>query len=280
MQLPTRQQALRLYAQLKKPVAQAATASSSSQPGGRRRGTGDALIDELESHFFSRQNRLQHTNTPLSALPNPSLSKLAASRSAHPLRSASLSPRHLIGLDVGRRQVGLSLSDETLSFSTPLTTFIRTPSPSSLAVLASRFRQLCSEYEVAGVVVGLPLSAEGSLTAQCEEMAAFGQQLVAAAFPAAPPPQPPSVLYWDERYSTASSRHALQQAGLDVDRMKQRGVLDSAAACRILDGFMEWMGGVVQHERTRLREERRQQKKQAASAVKQQPAEERSRGGT
>ncbi len=265
MQLPTRQQALRLYAQLKKPAARALAASEASQPhggGGGSRSSGDALIDELDSHFFSTQYRLQHTNTPLHALPTPSLAKLASSR------PASLSPRHLLGLDVGRRQVGVSLSDDTLSFSTPLTTFLRTPSPSSLAVLASRLRQLCSEYRVAAVVVGLPLSAQGQVTEQCEEMAAFGQQLVAAAFPSPPPPSPPSVLYWDERYSTASSRHALQALGLDVERMKEQGVLDSAAACRILNGFMEWMDGVVKQERARLREERKQQKRQAASSGK------------
>ena len=266
LQLPTRQQALRLYAQLKKPLTQAASATTNSGSGG---GSGDALIDELDSHFFSREYRLQNTKTPLHALPTPSLSKLSSALSSHSLRSISLRPRHLIGLDVGRRQVGLSLSDETYSFSTPLTTLIRTLSPSSLAVLASRFRQLCDEYAVAGVVVGLPLSQDGKVTPQCEEMAEFAQQLVTAAFPAPPPPHPPSVLYWDERYSTSSSRHALQDLGLDVERMKAKGVLDSAAACRILDGFMQWMEEAVQQERERLRDERRQQKREAARRAKQ-----------
>ena len=276
MQLPTRQQALRLYAQLRKPVAQAAAANNSSPHHasvGSNRGSEDALIDEIESHFFSRQYRLQHTNTPLHALPSPSLSKLSSALSSPSLRSASLSlrPRHLIGVDVGRRQVGLSLSDATLSFSTPLTTLTRSMAPSSLKFLAARFRQLCDEYEVAGVVVGLPLSAEGKVTSQCEEMAEFAQQLVATAFPSPTPPLPPSMLYWDERYSTSSSRHALQDLGLDVERMKASGVLDSAAACRILDGFMEWMNDAVQQERERLREERKRQKRDEAAGRRQQP---------
>ena len=270
LQLPARQQALRLYAQLKRPAVQATTASSSSGSNGST-GSGDALIDEMESHFFSRQYRLQHTNTPLHALPTPSLSKLSASLSSHP---PPLRPRHLMGVDVGWRRVGLALSDATLTFSTPLTTLLRTVSPSSLAVLGLRFRQLCDEYGVAGVVVGLPLSADGQVTAQCEEMAEFAQQLVTTAFPSSPPPPPP-VLYWDERYSTSSSRHALRGVGLDVERMKASGVLDSAAACRILDGFMDWMGDVVQQERERLRGERRRQKQQAASRDTQ-PADDNS----
>ena len=274
LHLPTRQQALRLYAQLRKPVTQAvalAAPSSHGAPasGGRSGSSEDADIDHFEAQFFSRQYRLQHSNTPLHALSSPSLATLSSALSFSSHRSSAGQPRHLIGLDVGRRQVGLSLSDETLSFSTPLTTLIRTLSPTSLSLLASRLRQLCDEYAVAGLVVGLPLSDDGGLTAQCEEMAQFAQQLLAAAYPAPPPPQPPSIVYWDERYSTSSSRHAMLELGLDVERMKARGVLDSAAACRILDGFMEWMSEVVQQERERLRKQRRQQKREARERAKQ-----------
>ena len=254
MHLATRQQVLRLYAQLKKPVSRVVQTATNSTA----KSSGDTYINDLESHFFSTQYRLQHSSTPLHALPTPSITTLAAALSNHhtaPPLSSNLHRRHLLGVDVGWKQVGLALSDETFTYATPLMTLLRrSESQSSLAAMAARVRQLCDEYAVAGVVVGMPLSADGQLTAQCEEMGEFAEELFDAAFPAPHPPQPPSLLYWDERYSTASSRHRLAELGLDVERMKATGVMDSAAACRILDAFMDYMnqdggGGARQTER-------------------------------
>ncbi|MGH7645694.1 MAG: Holliday junction resolvase RuvX, partial [Gemmatimonadales bacterium] len=64
----------------------------------------------------------------------------------------------LLGVDWGERRIGLALSDETQLLAQPLTTLTRRPGkrPPMAQLLAH-----LAGHGVVGVVVGLPLDAEG-----------------------------------------------------------------------------------------------------------------------
>jgi putative Holliday junction resolvase len=135
-----------------------------------------------------------------------------------------------LGLDVGERRIGVSLSDPEGILAMPLTVVdVRTEEEA-----LERIAALAREHEVDRVVVGLPLSMDGSMGLQAQRVTAFADTLAER--------MEIPVDTWDERLSTVAAGRALTEAG--VKRGKKRKRLDSAAACIILQGYLDrWRSG-------------------------------------
>lgn len=130
-----------------------------------------------------------------------------------------------LGLDVGERRIGVSLSDPEGILAMPLTVVdVRTEEEA-----LERIAELAREHEVDRVVVGLPLSMDGSMGLQAQRVTAFADTLAER--------MEIPVDTWDERLSTVAAGRALTEAG--VKRGKKRKRLDSAAACIILQGYLD-----------------------------------------
>lgn len=131
----------------------------------------------------------------------------------------------IIGLDVGDKTIGVSVSDG-LGFSAQgLTTIARR----SLAKDMEALRAYILEYEAGEIVVGLPKNMDGSLGPQAEKVLAFVEKLKAEfGLP---------VEMYDERLTTALVTKALI-AG-DVSRAKRKKVVDMLAAQVILQGYLD-----------------------------------------
>lgn len=126
----------------------------------------------------------------------------------------------VLSLDVGRRRIGLAGCDPLGITVTALPALHRGRFAADLPVL----ERLCRERCVRGLVVGLPLDAEGSPTAQALHCRRYGLRLAAAL-------QLP--LAWVNEHSStwaAGERH-----GLAGDRS---GRLDSAAAALLLEQWL------------------------------------------
>ena len=137
-----------------------------------------------------------------------------------------LAPRtRLLGLDVGKKTVGLAISDDGLVIATPLITVRRT----RLAEDLERLDALVSEHGVGGLVIGLPLNMDGTEGGRCQAVRQFTSDfLLRHDLP---------VGFWDERLSTrAMERHLLQQ---DVTRARRAKVIDKLAAQFILQGALD-----------------------------------------
>lgn len=80
----------------------------------------------------------------------------------------------LLGLDLGRRRIGVAVSDPTGRSARPLTTLPRGSLPEEDAALIAR---LAAEQRVDGLVVGLPLRMDGSTGPQAEETVAWSGRL-------------------------------------------------------------------------------------------------------
>jgi putative Holliday junction resolvase len=130
-----------------------------------------------------------------------------------------------VGLDVGKKTLGLAISDARALIASPLRTLKR----AKFGPLMEALQKSLTPYEVCGFVTGLPLHMDGSESIRSQASRAFAVNLEEAlSLP---------VLFWDERLSTAAATWSLHEAGLARTRHKER--VDSIAAALILEGFLD-----------------------------------------
>lgn len=130
----------------------------------------------------------------------------------------------LVGLDFGKARIGVALSDERKVVATPLDFLPNTKQfPEAL-------REKLKNYgNVEGFVLGLPLQMNGKEGEMAQEVRKLKQELESLfALP---------VTLWDERLSTAQVEKELK--GREMRRKKQAKIVDSLAACLILQSFLD-----------------------------------------
>lgn len=124
-----------------------------------------------------------------------------------------------VGIDIGTVRIGVARSDRDGYLATPVETVDR-GSENPIGQLVS----LIAELEAIEVIVGLPLSLNGSHTASTEDALVMAREL--AQNSSVP------VRLVDERLTTVSAHSALRAAG---KKQKQtRSVIDQVAAVMIL----------------------------------------------
>jgi len=92
--------------------------------------------------------------------------------------------------------------------------------------------RLLDEYDVDRVVVGVPISLDGSEGPQAAEVRSVGDRLARAL--------PVPLEYWDERLSSAQARRSMREAGVPASR--QRGSVDKIAAAILLQSWLDAQG--------------------------------------
>lgn len=134
-----------------------------------------------------------------------------------------------LGIDLGERRIGVAVSDAEGRVATPITVIERSGSRNRDH---QRISELVAEYEAGVVVVGLPLSLDGSAgpAAQAAEQE-VGELEAALAVP---------VFTHDERFTTAIAERALAESGLSGKARRQR--VDMVAASVILQGWLDASG--------------------------------------
>jgi putative Holliday junction resolvase len=140
---------------------------------------------------------------------------------------AALAPRQrLMGLDVGRKTVGLAMSDPALVLASPLSTLIR----GKFAADAENLKRVAAAENVGGLIVGLPVEMSGREGPRCQSVRQFGENLLGVIdLPLA---------YWDERLSTAAVERVLIDEA-DMSRQRRKQVVDKMAAAYILQGALD-----------------------------------------
>lgn len=131
-----------------------------------------------------------------------------------------------LGLDLGERRIGVALSDSAGTLATPYEVLQRT---GDRVQDHRRIRALADEAEVELVVVGLPLSLDGS-----KGPAALGVEAEVAELRER---LDVPLELWDERLSTVEATRRLQAAG--VRGTKRRHVVDQVAATVILQSWLD-----------------------------------------
>ena len=130
-----------------------------------------------------------------------------------------------MALDLGKRRIGLALSDALGITAQGLQTLERTNIRADLA----RLQEIISEHDVSLVLIGNPLHMSGREGRQVEHARDFGARLQAATgLP---------VEFWDERLTTVEAQRVLRQSGISIE--KRAKAVDRLAAVILLESYLD-----------------------------------------
>ncbi len=134
----------------------------------------------------------------------------------------------VVGVDYGDRRVGVALADPLRLFARPVGTFAPGEALRELA-------RMVAEDGVGVIVVGWPLTDDGEEAAAVDRVRPFLGRLKKAAGA--------EVVVQDERDSSRRALDDLVAAGVPKKRRRDKGMLDAAAACVILQDWLDEHGG-------------------------------------
>ena len=133
--------------------------------------------------------------------------------------------RPLIGLDVGTKTIGVAVSDRSRRIASPRETIRRT----KFGPDAARLLEIAQGDGAAAVVIGLPISMDGSEGPRAQSTRAFARNLARLTDLA--------IAFWDERLSSAVIERMLIEA--DRSRARRAELVDKLAAAYILQGALD-----------------------------------------
>lgn len=131
-----------------------------------------------------------------------------------------------LAVDVGDARIGIASCDLDGLLATPVET-VRRATPEEGR---KRIRQLAKEYDPLEVIVGLPLSMDGTEGPAAVKVKKYASRLARRLSPI-------PVRLVDERLSTVSAHRSLREAG--VSTRKHQPIVDQAAAVTILESALE-----------------------------------------
>ena len=142
------------------------------------------------------------------------------------LRALLLKDQRLIGVDPGSRTIGVALSDVRLMLASPFGSLKR----AKLKVNAAEILAIAGKENAGGLVVGLPLSMDGSAGPAAQAARDWALALSeATGLPAA---------LFDERLSSAAANRFLISEA-DVSRRKRAQSVDRLAASWMLQAALD-----------------------------------------
>lgn len=133
-------------------------------------------------------------------------------------------PRRVLALDVGARRIGVAVSDALGITAQGLDTIQRQNKRKDWEALGAVLRK----YDVAEIVVGLPLRLSGAEGTQSEKMRLFADELrTHFGLP---------VHLWDERWTSTEANRLLRETNLSIE--KRGKAVDRLAAVLILQSWL------------------------------------------
>jgi putative Holliday junction resolvase len=146
------------------------------------------------------------------------------------LRAVLAPGQRLIGLDPGARTIGVALTDTGLMLASPYGALKR----GKLATVAREIAAIAEKQGAGGLVVGLPLSMDGTFGPAAQAARDWARSLSEATFL-------PACL-WDERLSSAAiNRFLIGEA--DMTRAKRAAKVDQMAAAYMLQAALDASSG-------------------------------------
>lgn len=139
----------------------------------------------------------------------------------------------ILALDAGERRVGIAISDPTGTVARPLQTLVRDSREDDFAAIAA----IVAEHDIALVVVGQPLSLDGTEGPQARRVARYADALAAhLSIPIVP---------WDERFTTIVADEILHRNRKDKKKRRAhaKSEVDAVAAAVILQSYLDSQNG-------------------------------------
>jgi putative Holliday junction resolvase len=135
----------------------------------------------------------------------------------------------ILAVDVGKRRIGLAISDGTKTLARPLTTIMVRADKGVDALVQEIFRLAREDDGLERIVVGMPVRLDGTATEQTRYVQAFIEALkTRISIP---------IDVEDERLSSREAESRL--ATRERDWRKRKARLDAAAAAVILQDYLD-----------------------------------------
>ena len=131
--------------------------------------------------------------------------------------------QNLLGLDFGDKTIGIAVSDKTKTIATPIMTLKRKSVKEDIKKLLIVFK----EFDVGGVVLGMPLNLDGNENERTKKVRKFSEELNKNI----------KVTFYDERYSSDVIYKELRKNSISRTKIKKK--IDKLAASYILQGFLD-----------------------------------------
>ena len=135
--------------------------------------------------------------------------------------------RKILGLDVGKKTIGIAISDPISKIALTHKTIFRKKLKEDLQIL----QEIINDNTVVSIVIGLPLNKDGSKGPIAQSVITFSHVLLKAfKLP---------ILLWDERFSTIGILREMKLAGVKKKNIEKK--IDSASATWILQSALDSM---------------------------------------
>lgn len=132
-----------------------------------------------------------------------------------------------LGLDVGDKYIGVSISDTTCTIASNLVTIRRTSNNKAYEEIEG----ILNDYNIGTVVVGVPINMDGSDTVMSKRIRKFARKLT--------PKFGVEVIFQDERFTSIEAERTLIQS--NVRRENRKKYIDQLAASIILQTYIDRM---------------------------------------
>tara|TARA_B110000263_G_scaffold29117_1_gene22148 strand:+ start:65 stop:535 length:471 start_codon:yes stop_codon:yes gene_type:complete len=133
----------------------------------------------------------------------------------------------LLGIDHGNKNIGIAICDENHVVATPLTTLYKT----KFENLLKEIKEIISENNIKGIVVGNPINMDGSLSKSSQSVHDFSRNL--SKYITVP------IAMWDERLSSVGSFKITKNLAINTSKRVKN--LDKNAAAFILQGAIDYI---------------------------------------
>ena len=139
--------------------------------------------------------------------------------------SLTTAKARILALDLGKKRIGLAISDPLGLTAQGLPNLVRTNKRTDLDALA----HLAAEREVALFLMGNPLNMSGRAGRQCEWVKEFADALERRTnLP---------VKLWDERLTTVEASRVLRLSGVSIE--KRAAAVDRLSAVILLQSYLD-----------------------------------------
>jgi putative Holliday junction resolvase len=133
----------------------------------------------------------------------------------------------LLGIDPGKKNIGLAICDENKAVATPFKTLIK----NNFESLFKKINKIVQENEIKGIVIGNPVNMDGSLGRSAQSSMDFAKNLSRnITIP---------ITLWDERLSSEGAFKMTK--GLNTNVTSQIKNLDKNSAAFILQGAIDYL---------------------------------------
>lgn len=129
----------------------------------------------------------------------------------------------ILGLDIGKKRIGISMSDIMGIIAHPVETIAR--EPESAAV--EKIRQLCKNNNIKTIVAGLPKNMNNTIGEQAQDCIDFTQNFK----------DEYEIIFEDERLTSKQAEYILAQTGRKYTKDKK--LVDLKSACIILQQYLD-----------------------------------------